>query len=221
MVSQKNRVLTNPDFRFFFLPADSSLGIQGQTPVISHHSLVIIIMSLFLATLLTGLFLLAFGGHFLWQGMDSEASAKAFPRSKTAAYLLLGTATVWFLYKVTQLGPADFGQYKELLFALFLVTAVGSFYFVPDFLAVRGLAALILLIAGVLLDAAYLQDPGTRLFLVSFVYLAIVASLILGASPYKLRDFLYWLYRSERRPRIFGGVFAAYGLLLVAMSFTY
>lgn len=178
-------------------------------------------MSLFLATLLTGLFLIAFGGHFLWNGMRSEASVKAFPRSQTAAFVLLGGATAWFLYKVTQLGPADFGQYKNILFVLFLITAVGSFYFVPDFLAVRGLAALILLTAGALLDAAYMQDPGTRLFLVSFVYLAIVAALILGASPYKLRNFLGWLYNSEQRPRIFGGVFAVYGLLLVALSFTY
>jgi hypothetical protein len=178
-------------------------------------------MSLFLATLLTGLFLIAFGGHFLRHGMRTERSAKAFPRSQNAAYLLLGGATVWFLYKVTQLGPADFGQYKELLFALFLITAVSSFYFVPDFLAVRGLAAMILLVAGALLDAAYMQDPETRLFLVSFVYLAIVAALVLGASPYKLRDFLTWLYKSEQRPQVFGAIFAAYGLLLVAMSFTY
>lgn len=178
-------------------------------------------MSLFLATLLTGLFLLAFGGHFLWHGMRSEASVKAFPRSQTAAYLLLGVAAAWFLYKVTQLGPADFGQYKNILFVLFLVTAVSSFYFVPDFLAVRGLAALMLLTAGAILEAGYMQYQAGALMLKSFVYIAIVAALILGASPYKLRDFLGWLYKSALRPRIFGGLFAAYGLLLVGMSFTY
>ena len=178
-------------------------------------------MTLFQATLSTALFLIAFGGHFLWHGMRSEPSVKAFPRSKVVAFLLLGPATAWFLYKVTQLGPADFGQYKNLLFAAFLITAVGSFYLVPDFLAVRGLAALILLTAGALLDAAYMQLPTTRLFLVSFVYAAIVAALILGASPYKMRDFLEWLYRKEARPRVFGGVFAAYGLLLLGVAFTY
>jgi hypothetical protein len=176
---------------------------------------------LFLATLLTGLFLLAFGGHFLWRGMGTEASAKAFPRSQIAAYLLLGGATAWFLYKVTQLGPADFGQYKNILFIAFLVTAVGSFYFVPDFLAVRGLAALMLLTAGAILEASYMQFQVGALILKSFVYLAIVAALILGASPYKLRDFLGWLYKSGQRPRIFGGLFAAYGLLLVGISFCY
>lgn len=177
-------------------------------------------MSLFLATLLTGLFLVAFGGHYLWHGMRTEASAKAFPRSQLAAYLLLGGATAWFLYKVTQLGPADFGQYKNLLFVLFLGTAVGAFYFVPDFLAVRGLAAMMLLTAGALLEAGYMHYEAEALFLKSFVYFAIVVALVLGASPYKLRDFFSWLYKSEPRPRFFGGLFAAYGLLLVGMSFT-
>ncbi|MFP4068785.1 MAG: hypothetical protein ACOCVJ_01620 [Verrucomicrobiota bacterium] len=178
-------------------------------------------MSLFQATLFTGLFLIAFGAHFLCRGMATEPSAKAFPRSKTASFLLMGAATVWFLYKVLHLGPADFGQYKDLLFIVFLAVAVGSFYYVPDFLAVRGLAALILLTAGSLLNAAYMEAPQTRLFLVCFVYAAIVVALILGASPYKLRDFLGWLYKAETRPRIFGGVFAAYGLLLSITAFTY
>lgn len=178
-------------------------------------------MTLFQATLLCGLFLVAFGAHFLWHGSRSEKSSKAFPRSRTAAFILMGTAAAWFLYKVTQLGPADFGQYKHLLFIGFLVIALGSFVFVPDFLAVRGLAALLLLIAGALLDAAYMELPTTRLFLVSFVYLAIVLALILGANPYKLRDFFNWLYKTSTRPRVFGGVFAVYGLLLLGVALTY
>jgi len=81
-------------------------------------------MTLFIATLLTGILLLAFGAHFLWHGMRSAKSVQAFPRSQTAAYILLGSAAVWFLFKVTQLGPADFGQYRNLLFILFFVVAV-------------------------------------------------------------------------------------------------
>lgn len=178
-------------------------------------------MSLFQATLYTGIFLALFGLPFFINGSAIEKSVCRFPRSSKAAYLLMGAASIWFLYHVWHLGPADFGQYRLPLFALFFVAAVGSFYFVPDFLAVRGLAALILLTAGVLLDAAYMQDPVARLFLVSFVYAAIVVALILGASPYKLRDFINWLYRSSVRPKIFGGLFFLYGLLLVGLAFTY
>ena len=91
----------------------------------------------------------------------------------------------------------------------------------PDFLAVRGLSALVLLISGALLEAAYMELPTARLFLVSFVYIAIITAIILGASPFKLRDFLGWLYLKERRSRIFGGIFVFYGILLVVVTITY
>lgn len=177
-------------------------------------------MTLFQATLFTGIFLLAFGGHFLWHGMASEKGAKAFPRSTPAAYLLMGIATAWFLYYVWNLGPADFGQHRKLLFLLFLGVSAGSFYYVPDFLAVRGLAALTLLTAGALLNAASMEF-GAALILKIFVYLCIIAALILGASPYKLRDFFEWLYNSKARPKIFGAFFVGYGLLLTGIAFTY
>ena len=179
-----------------------------------------IIMTLFQATLATGISLFVLGAHFLWHGMRSAKSVQAFPRSQAAAYILLGPAAFWFLCKVTQLGPADFGQYKNLLFVLFFVVAVGSFIFVPDFLAVRGLAALILLTAGARLDVGYMHYRSA-LFLKAYVYISIVIALILGANPYKLRDFFEWLYKKEIRPRVFGGIFVVSGLLLSVVAFTY
>ena len=122
------------------------------------------------------------------------------------ADLLVGKWLCWF--------------YENLLFILFLVVTIGSFIFVPDFLAVRGLAAIILLTAGMLLDVGYMQY-GTALFLKAFVYLAIIIALILGANPYKLRDFFEWLYKKEARPRVFGAVFVIYGLILAGVAFTY
>jgi hypothetical protein len=178
-------------------------------------------MTLFQATLATALVLLATGGHLLWHGARTEQKLKAFPRSKTAAYILMGSATIWFLYLVLQLGPSDFGQYRTQLFGIFLVTAIGSFYYAPDFLAVRGLAGLTLLIAGVLLDTAYMQVPQSRLFLVSFVYLCIVLAIILGAAPYKLRDFFDWLYRKPQRSRLLGLTIALYGVLLALTTLFY
>lgn len=178
-------------------------------------------MTLFQATLFTGIALILFGAHFLWHGMRSENGLKAFPRSQIGAYLLFGSASAWFLFHVWNLGPADFGQYRQILFALFAFTAVSAFYLVPDFLAVRGLAALLLLGAQPLLDAAYMQDPSARLFLVSFVYLVIVIAIVIGASPYRVRDFINWLYARPSRPRIFGALFVIYGGLLSAVAFSY
>lgn len=178
-------------------------------------------MSLFLVTFLTGLLLVAAGVLLLGRVNAAAAIARAFPRSEIASYITMGAASVWFLYRVLQLGEADFGAYRMYLFAGFATVAVLSFVYVKDFLAVRGLAILILLAAWVLLTPAYLQEPATRLFLVGLVYLAIVIALYLGVSPFRLRDFFKWLFATELRPRVLGGVLLGYGILLNVVAFTY
>jgi hypothetical protein len=60
-----------------------------------------------------------------------------------------------------------------------------------------------------------------RLFMVSFVYICIAASIWLGAQPWRLRDWINWLFIVPQRARIAGGVCAAYGLLLCGVAFTY
>ena len=53
-------------------------------------------MSLLLATLLTGLVLLAVGGWFLWNGPQVRPATFAWLRSMPAAVVLFGGAAVWF-----------------------------------------------------------------------------------------------------------------------------
>ncbi len=178
-------------------------------------------MSLFLATLLSGLTLLVLGAVLLWNTRTVAAVARTFPRSTQAAYVCMGLATVWFLYLVANLSEADFGAYRNLLVLAFGGIAVSSFFHAREFLAVRGAAILVLLSAHVLLDAAFMEPQASRLFLVSFVYVAILAALYLGVSPYRLRDFFGWLFASPGRPRVLGGVLLGYGVLLNVAAFTY
>jgi hypothetical protein len=178
-------------------------------------------MSLFLVTLLTGLLLTAAGVLLLAKVKVAAALAKAFPRSEMAAYVTMGAGSAWFLYHVLQLGEADFGAYRMHLFLGFGAIAVLSFVYVKDFLAVRGLAILMLLAAWVVLTPAFLQEPASRLFLVSFAYVVILLALYLGVSPFRLRDFFKWLFATELRPRVFGGLLLGYGMLLNVVAFTY
>ncbi len=179
-------------------------------------------MDLYAFTLLTGLLLLTLGGFLAWNPQKTEASAKAFPRSSVAAYLTMTLAAGWFLYRhVQHLSQADFGDYKAHIGVFTVVLLLLSFKYLPDFLAVRGSAALTLFYAREVLDAAYLQEPLSRLFLVSVIYVGIVATLYLGAWPYRLRDFFDWLYSAHSRPRVLGGVLAGYGFLLGMVAFGY
>ncbi len=179
-------------------------------------------MTLFLATLLVGFVLLALGGALVADTSFIRSAIRAFPRSKAAAYVVFGIAAAWFLYRVSHLSEADFGQFRTQLFIGFAAVAVLSFIYVSEFLAVRGLAALILLAAGPLLATAFTHyEIPQRLFMVSIVYAALTFALYLGAVPYRLRDVIEWMQRVPGRARWVGALFAAYGLLLAGVAFTY
>ncbi len=181
-------------------------------------------MTLFLATLVSGVFLLALGALVLAKKDTLGGVALKATRSMPLAVILFGGATVWFLYKILHLGEADFGNHKTLLFLGFSIVALGSFIWVRDFLAARGAAVLFLLFADVLLDAAYMQwEAPQRLLLVTGVYVGILLALWVGASPYKARDFLEWVYAEGKstRARSLGIGLTAYGVLLSIVAFTY
>lgn len=179
-------------------------------------------MSLSLATLIPGLLLLVVGLPLLLNHSGYAAALRAFPRSTAAAYVFFGAGAAWFLSAIWHLSPADFGEYRTYLFAGFLAVAVLAFKCVPDFLAVRGLATLVLMGAMPLLETAYMEyEKPQRLLMVTVVYAAISAAIWLGAQPWRLRDFIAWLYVRPGRARGFGGALAGYGLLLAAVSFTY
>jgi len=179
-------------------------------------------MSLFLATLLPGLFLAGLGAALLANHPAVVAALKLLPRSSSAALVFFGGGALWFLWLVWHLSAADFGEYHVLLTVGFAAVAGLAFKCVPDFLAVRGLCVLVLLVAAPLLNAAYMEyGHPQRLLLVTPVYLLIAAAIWLGVQPYRLRDFFTWLFLSPGRARGLGGALLAYGLLLAAVAFTY
>lgn len=179
-------------------------------------------MSLTVATLLPGILLLVAGVPLLLNHSGYVAALRAFPRSKSAAYVFFTAGAAWFLYAIWNLSPADFGDYRTYLFVGFAAVAVLSFKCVPDFLAVRGLCVLVLMAAMPLLDAAYMEyDKPQRLLMVTFVYLALAAAIWVGAQPWRLRDFFTWLFARPARTRGLGGALAGYGLILAVVAFTY
>ncbi len=178
-------------------------------------------MSLFVATLVSGLILVSVGIPLLIDHSGIKAAIKAFPRSTSAGYVVFSAGAGWFLYNIWNLSPADFGEYRTALFIGFAAIAVLSFKCVPDFLGVRGACALVLIGATPFLDAAFMHyDRPQRLFMVAFVYLALTLALWLGAQPWRLRDFFGWLFARPARSRGLGGLMVAYGLLLCGVAFT-
>jgi hypothetical protein len=171
---------------------------------------------------LPGLLLILLGAPLLLNLSAFHSALRAFPRSGLAAGVFFGLGAGWFLFQLRDLSPADFGEYKAVLFVFFAAVAALSFKMVPDFLAVRGVCALVLLGAMPLLMAGYMNfSHGSIVIYKATVYVAIAFAIYLGASPFRLRDFFDWMYRAPARPRWIGGALAAHGLLLSAVAFTY
>lgn len=175
-------------------------------------------MTPFAAAVVTALAMLLGATVLVWNGASVAAIARAFPRSRRAAWVTMAISAVWTLYYVTQLGEADFGRYKLWLFVGFAALAVLSTIYVPDFLAVRGSCALALLVAGALLSATFMNYQVPSLLLNAFVYLGIVLALYLAVSPFRLRDFFQWMFGMPHRPRVIGSMLGGYGLVLLTSA---
>ncbi len=180
-------------------------------------------MSLFAITLSAAILLLALGAALLWSGTPVERTAKAFPRSTVAAVVFFGAGALWFLRLLSQLGPADFGDYRQILVLVFAAVGLGAFFVSRDFLAVRGVAVLTLLVAHPALASsmAYTPPPPSRVWLNGFVYVAIALAIWLGAAPYHARDLIAWLFTRRTRARTLGAACVAYGIVLAVLASNY
>ena len=97
--------------------------------------------------------------------------AREFPRNLKAGVVLMLLATAWFLYILNAEPIADFTVYKPYMLAGFGAVGVLSCIFVQDFLAVRGLAVILLLLAKTMVDTGR-PHLGETPFVVAFQALA-------------------------------------------------
>jgi hypothetical protein len=154
---------------------------------------------------------------------DSEKwtnKLKKLPRSKTLSFISMSLGAIWFLYRhVLNLSEADFGDYKSIITLVSVFILVSSFYFTKDFLAVRGICILLLFYSREALDAAYLVESQSKLILVTLIYLLIIAALYFGSWPYRMRDFMDYIFTNKIRSRFLGALLLVNGLLLFQIGF--
>jgi len=161
----------------------------------------------------------------LWRPAAFGAWLRRFPRSDLWGYVLMPLGTVWFLWNLKQDQIADFAAFKPALFIGFAVVGFGSCLFVRDFLAVRGLAVVVLLLAHLTLNAIRWVDTDWRLVVATWAYVWVVLAIWFTISPWRLRDFIGWLTANESRIRatclarlVFGLIVALIGLVAIRQA---
>lgn len=148
----------------------------------------------------------------------TQAFLKAFPRTYQWGVILL---TIDFLWSEFALANMDMGEFFNMRDKFMLIVAggyVAVLIYVKEFLAVRALGALMLLVAGPVLTAAFLQPQISRLLLPILAYVWIIVGMFFIGSPFLLRDWVNTMIAKPQRWNlaVYGGI--AYGVALLTAA---
>ena len=179
-------------------------------------------------SVLLGVFLAAVSGYSLAKPDAVARPLRAFPRANTPGYMLMLAATAWFLWNIRIEDMADYREIKHWFYIGFGAVGIGSCIFLRDFLAVRGLAVFMLLLAKLMLDTqrnymlatpeAYMSE--WRLVFAVWAYMIIVMSMWLVISPWRMRDMIEWMLAKPGRIVVKGWVRLGFGILLIVLGLT-
>ena len=179
-------------------------------------------------SVLLGVFLAAVSGYSLAKPDAVARALRAFPRANTPGYMLMLAATAWFLWNIRIEDMADYREIKHWFYIGFGAVGIGSCIFLRDFLAVRGLAVFMLLLAKLMLDTqrnymlaapeAYMSE--WRLVFAVWAYMIIVMSMWLVISPWRMRDLIEWMLAKPGRLVAKGWFRLGFGILLIVLGLT-
>lgn len=166
-----------------------------------------------------GLALLAVHFWALKNGEKAKAFLRAFPRHYGWGILILTIDFLWAMMVLSNMDMGEFFFLRKWFLTLVPIGYVLVLIYVKEFLSVRALGSLMLLVAGPVLASAFLQPQLTRLLLPILVYAWIISGMFFVGMPYLMRDWTSWLLAKEGRwsMAVFGGIAYGAALLLLAV----
>jgi len=188
-------------------------------------------LSLFTVGIILALWLI--GSHALMLAKPAlvQGYLKKFPRDTMTGQILLGIGLGWFwlliapdnlnLLSALTMDLGEFNGAKPILQYLVPVSIGLVAISVRDFLAVRALGVLGLMVASPLLESAFLKDPSSRLLVPIYAYGLLTASLFWVGMPYLFRDAVTWATANPKRWTILSLAGLGYGVatLVCACAF--
>jgi hypothetical protein len=191
--------------------------------VIPHSSFVIFFMvtvSLSTLAIIVGLVYVAVHGLAVLKPTEFVNAARKFPRYTPLGYPMVVAASAWFIYYVSLESVADFASFKGILYGLFAAVGIGTCLFVRDYLPVRGLSLLLLLIAKLTVDSARWLDTPWRLVMVTLAYCWVIAGMWFTIAPWRLRDLIQWATASSQRLRLISFARLGFGVFVILLGLT-
>lgn len=188
-------------------------------------------LPLFGTGLALGIALVASHVFMLVKAGPVQSFLKRFPRNQMIGQILLGIGMLWFWLLVAPEGKGlvnsltmdlgEFNSVKPMLRLIVPISIVLVSISVKDFLAVRALGLLGLMVAAPLLKAAFLKDPASRLLIPLYTYGLITASLFWVGMPYLFRDWAGWAMASQKRWKALCSAGLAYGAVIIVCALAF
>jgi hypothetical protein len=179
-------------------------------------------MKLSLLSILLGVGMSVPQVYALTKPAQFTAAARRLPRNVPVGVALMLLGTAWFLWIVNQEPIADFSAYKPVMLAAFAAVGVLTCIFIQDFLAVRGLAVLLLLLGKLMVDTGrpHLGQSPFVLVIQAWAYVLIVAGMWFTIAPWRLRDLIEFAIATENRIRIGSLIRLAFAVFIIALGLT-
>ena len=126
-------------------------------------------------------------------------SARKFPRSVFWGRLLMGIVAVWAGIMMFNAATDDWAWARPVVVIGVPVAYWLVVQFADQFLALRGLAGLLLLVAKVAVDAADLSDMPIRLVVTVMAYIWVCVAMWMAGFPHQVRDVIGFMTASTTR----------------------
>ncbi|MEI6656482.1 MAG: hypothetical protein WCP45_17100 [Verrucomicrobiota bacterium] len=186
---------------------------------------------LFDAGLVLAAWLIGFHLMMLVKPTWMQGFLQKFPRNPLLGQIILGIGLAWFWLLIAPDGygklsalAMDLGEFnkaKDILRLLVPITLGLVILSVRDFLAVRALGLLGLMVASPLLEAAFLKDPDSRLLVSIFAYALLTASMFWVGMPYLFRDAVTWATAKPQRWTALAMAGLGYGIATLVCALAY
>lgn len=179
-------------------------------------------MKLSLLSILLGLGLGLPQVYGLARPAQFAVAVRKFPRNLAAGIVLMLLGTGWFVWNVNVEPIADFAAFKPYMMIAFTAIGVLSCVFVQDFLAVRGLAVVFLLLGKLMVDTGrpHLGESPFVFVIQAWAYVLIAAGILFTVTPWRLRDLLNFATANETRIRIGSAIRLLFALGIVGLGLT-
>ena len=147
-----------------------------------------------------------------------QAWLKTLPRNEIAGMIILAIDFAWCFLIWSEMDLGEFFKFEKTVQMVLVIGFLAVGYYVREFLAVRAIGLLLILMACPVLDAAMLQPPVSRLLVVLLAYVWVIKGMFYVGMPFLMRDGIDWVTEKPSRWKMSAMAGMAYGVAVLVCA---